>query len=173
MVDLAVGRENTPEEAKAPPVLTAEEFRERVAALQAAMNLVPGSVQGDSDLCPLTHRFAEGVYVREIFIPAGTLIVGKIHKHTHPNFLMKGLVTVITEEGGMETLQAPKTMISPAGCKRVVFAHEDTVWVTVHVTSETDLEKIEDYVIAKDYEAFEAFKLANETPKFRLLDGGV
>ena len=72
-------------------------------------------VIGDSDNCPLTHKFAPGVYVREIFIPAGMCVVGKIHKHAHPNFLLKGKVIVITEQGGRELLEAPLSMISPAG----------------------------------------------------------
>jgi quercetin dioxygenase-like cupin family protein len=98
----------------------------------------------------LKHNFAEGVYVREIFIPKGSLIVGKIHKHSHPNFLMKGEVSVLTEEGP-KRLKAPLSMISPAGTKRVVYAHEDTVWITVHVTKKTNLKKIEKDIIAKTY----------------------
>lgn len=43
-------------------------------------------------------------------------------------------------------------MISAPGTKRAVIALEDTTWITVHVTNETDLEKIEDYVIAKTYD---------------------
>jgi len=117
---------------------------------------LPNVVFGDSELCPLKHSFAPGVYVREIFIPKGVLIVGKIHKHDHPNFLLQGKVLVITEEG-KRILTAPMSMISKAGTKRIVVALEDTVWTTVHVTNETDLEKIEDHVIAKTYEDLDNF----------------
>ena len=112
-----------------------------------------GAVFGDSDLCPLTHSFAPEMYIREIQIPAGVLIVGKIHRHTHPNFLMSGRVSVFTEEGGIQHLSAPCYMISPAGTKRVVYAHEDTSWVTVHNNPEntTDLEVLENHVIATDF----------------------
>lgn len=106
--------------------------------------------------CPLKHFFAPHAYGREIFIPKDTIIVGKIHKHSHLNMLMKGKVSVLTEEGE-KLLEAPLTMVSPAGTKRVVYAHEDTVWVTVHLTDETDLEKIEEEVIAKSYEEFQTF----------------
>lgn len=108
---------------------------------------------GDSENCPLNHRFCGNTYVREIFIPKGTLLVGKIHRHEHPNFLMKGEVSVVTEYGGVERLKAPLSMISKPGTKRVVFAHEDVVWVTIHeVGDERDLEKIENIVITKTYD---------------------
>lgn len=123
---------------------------------------------GDTDNCPLKHSFAPGVYVREIFIPKGTVVVGKIHKHAHPNFLMKGKVIVITESGGKETLEAPLSMISEAGTKRVVLALEDTVWITIHATQEVELDKIEDFVIAKNYEEYEKFKLADKALKLEV-----
>lgn len=123
-----------------------------ILALEDALSHVPGAVRGDSDLFPLKHSFAEGVYVREIFILKGSVLTGKIHRHAHPNFLMSGEVIVFTENKGREHLKAPLSMISEAGTKRAILALEDTVWITVHVTPETDLEKIEDYVIAKSYD---------------------
>ncbi len=90
------------------------------------------------------------MYVREIFAPAGKLIVTKIHKKAHPYFVLKGKVSVLTEDGPV-LIEAPYYGITPAGTKRVCFIHEDTLWVTVHVTEHTDLEKIEEDVIAKDF----------------------
>lgn len=129
-----------------------EEFRKKIFCLEETMAKIPGATFGDSPEMPLKHSFAEGVYVREIFIPKGHILTGKIHKHSHPNFLMSGEVIVVTEERGREHLKAPLSMISAPGTKRAVIALEDTVWITVHVTNETDLEKIEDYVIAKTYD---------------------
>jgi len=126
--------------------------REDILSFEQKMATLPNVKYGDMDECPLTHSFAEGVYVREIFIPKGMLIVGKIHKHSHPNFLLSGEVIVATEDGGLQHLKAPMNIISKAGTKRVVYAKEDTRWVTVHVTKETDLDKIEEYVIAETYE---------------------
>ncbi len=127
-------------------------FRKQIFELESVMSKIPGATFGDSPEMPLKHSFAEGVYVREIFIPKGHILTGKIHKHSHPNFLMKGEVVVVTEERGREHLKAPLSMISKPGTKRAIIALEDTVWITVHVTNETDLEKIEDYVIAKTYD---------------------
>jgi hypothetical protein len=48
-------------------------------------------------------------------------------------------------------VKAPYSGITMAGTKRIIYTHEDTVWITVHVTKETDLVKIEEQVIAKTY----------------------
>ena len=106
------------------------------------------------DVCPITHHFAPGLYAREIFIPAGTVIIGKIHRHAHVNTISSGRVVVATEFG-TEEFKAPHTFVSQPGTKRAVVALDDTVWTTYHPTEETDLEKIEAYVIAPTYEALE------------------
>ena len=128
---------------------------------------------GDGSLvsaeCPLQHSFIDGVYVRTIFIPAGTRIIGKIHKHSHANILSQGKVRVFTEGAGAEEIEGPRTMVSPAGCKRVVDALTDVVWTTVHATGETDLDKIEDFVIAKTYDDLHDFRLENAMNETRVL----
>jgi quercetin dioxygenase-like cupin family protein len=132
------------------------EIREKICLVEDLMrqSKSAGEMVDTVDSYPLKHTFTDGVYVREMTIPAGHLVVGKIHKHNHLNFISKGRVTVITEKGGVEELVAPVTLISPAGVKRLLFTHEDTVWTVVHVTTETDVEKIEDLVIAKNYPEF-------------------
>lgn len=128
-------------------------MRSRLYGLQEAVGELP-EVE-----CPLQHIFAPGAYARTMLIPAGTVVVGKIHKHQHLNILSKGMVSVLTESGGTERLEGPLTMVSPAGTKRAVYAHTDAVWTTIHLTDETDLAKIEDHVIAKTYEDYEQFLL--------------
>lgn len=115
----------------------------------------PGNM-GDS--CPVKHHFAPGLYAREIFIPAGHVVVGKIHRHAHVNTISKGRVVVATEFGTHE-LVAPVTFVSQPGTKRAVVAQEDTIWTTYHPTNETDLEKIEEHVIAPSFEAYEQGRL--------------
>jgi quercetin dioxygenase-like cupin family protein len=96
-----------------------------------------------------THHFAEGLYGRELFIPAGAVLTGKIHKGQHLNFLMQGDITVWTEQG-MKRLQAPAVIVSEPGTKRVGYAHADTIWVTVHASHETDLDKLEEELIVPE-----------------------
>lgn len=133
------------------------ESRNKILDFEKILSSHPNAVFGDNKSLPLKHSFADGIYVREIFIPKGTVLTGKIHKHSHPNFLMSGEVDVFTESEGLVRLKAPMSIISKAGTKRVVYAIENSVWVTVHVTNETDLEKIEDHVIAKDFNELAIF----------------
>lgn len=101
-----------------------------------------------------THHFAEGLYGREILIPAGVVLTGKIHRHAHLNFLMQGDITVWTEQG-MKRMQAPQVIVSQPGCKRVGYAHTDTIWVTVHASQETDLPALEAELIEPETPAIE------------------
>lgn len=105
---------------------------------------------------PLTHRFADGVYAREMLIPAGHVIVGKIHKYGHLNVISSGAVSVLTEFG-VEVLCGPTTFISKPGTKRVVYAHEDTVWTTFHGTDHTDPDMVENDIICKTFAEFDNF----------------
>lgn len=132
--------------------------RSSIVDFENMLSSVDGAFFGDSDICPLKHSFSDGIYVREIFIPAGTILVGKIHKHEHPNFLMSGTVDVVTEYGS-ERIEAPKSMISKSGTKRVVHAITDTVWITVHVNKDNtrDLNKLEEKIIAKSYDEYDKF----------------
>lgn len=131
------------------------EVREKILGLEQAMK---GYLAETGDCAPdlrLTHHFAPGAYGREMILPKGSLVVGKIHKHAHLNFVMKGRVTVGTEEG-VRTIVAPAVFVSQPGTKRVVYAHDETVWVTVHVTTSTNLEEIEEQVIAKTFVEYDA-----------------
>ena len=101
--------------------------------------------------CPVKHHFAPGIYAREIIMPAGAVIIGKIHKYAHMNIISKGCVT-FTDETGTRTVQAPYTFRSNAGSKKALFIHQETVWTTIHPTDETDVEKIEAEVVTENVE---------------------
>lgn len=133
--------------------LSQAEFREQIMIAQERMPL-----KGDAldKACPLKHSFGDGVYVREIFNPKGMLLITKIHKIAHPFFLLKGDMSILTEEG-VKRIKAPYHGITPAGTKRIIYAHEDIVFVTVHVTNKTDPKEIEEDIIAKDFTELDAF----------------
>lgn len=127
--------------------------RKIIMALEESMRTMPSAMTE----CTLRHFFAPGCYGREMTIPKGVLVVGKIHKHAHLNIISKGRVRVMTEAGPM-VIEAPHTFVSEVGTKRAVLAEEETIWTTIHVTSETDLAKIEDEVIAKSYDELKALE---------------
>lgn len=105
---------------------------------------------------PLTHRFTRGLYAREIFMPAGTLLTSKVHKTEHPYVILTGRVSVfiIDDNGGerVEHLAAPHVGVTQPGTRRVLYIHEDCRWVTFHPLKrgerdESDLGRIEGRII--------------------------
>lgn len=101
---------------------------------------------------PVTHRFVPGMYCREIFMKAGTLIVSKIHLTEHIYVVTKGRVSVYIPDVGVQEISAPYTGITKPGTRRVLCIHEDTTWLTFHPTvegetCEADLGKIEARII--------------------------
>ncbi len=121
---------------------TAPTLREKVFQLEALMLEEP-----QVDL-PVKHHFSQGVYGRELFIPAGTILTGKIHKYPQLNILSQGEMSVLTEDG-VKRVQAPFHVVSPAGTKRIAYAHTDCTWTTIHGTELNEVEEIEKYFIAQ------------------------
>lgn len=97
---------------------------------------------------PLTHAFAPGVYFREIFMPAGTFVIGHAHKTEHFNVVLTGRASVLCDGNVME-IKAPFVFVSKAGVRKMLHIHEDMRWATIHPTDETDLEKLEHLLIEK------------------------
>ncbi len=80
------------------------------------------------------HHFSYGIYARELFIPKGVMLTGKIVR-----------------------IKAPFTIISKAGTKRIAIAHDNCIWITIHGTHETNLDKIEEYFIAQNEKEYLEF----------------
>lgn len=123
----------------------------QIERLEAAMRAT-----GECIDLHVVHHFSKGVYARELHIPAGTTLTGKVHKFTNLNILSKGEISVSTESG-IERVSAPYTVVSPPGTKRVAFAHTDCIWTTIHGTDETDLEKIEAEFVTDSHKSYLEF----------------
>lgn len=91
---------------------------------------------------PLVHRFTPWLYAREITMPAGTLLTSRIHNTEHPFVISKGDISVWTKQTGIVRYKAPYTGITTPGTRRLLYAHEDTVWTTFHVTDKVNPEEI-------------------------------
>ena len=110
--------------------------REEIERLQREMTEMPqAELQTE-------HYFHGGMYCRKLIRPAGTLIVGKVHKKEHFFLCAKGEIIAWTERG-MITLQAGDIVESRPGTKRVTLAVTDAIGITVHKTDKTDLDEIE------------------------------
>ena len=125
-------------------------MRDKIVAIEEEMKKLP-----QLDI-PVRHFFSPGIYAREIFVPAGALITGVIHKYPQINILSKGIIHVSVDDRILE-LEASHTIVSPAGVKRIAFAMTDVVWTTIVHTFLTDVGEIEKEFFAysvKEYEDF-------------------
>lgn len=130
-------------------------LRKLIVTLEAKIKANPDSL--GKDPFPLTHSFAEGLYIREIRIPKGYFVVGNLHKDNYFNCILSGDMSVLTEEG-VKRVTGPCWNVAPAGTKRFGYSHEDTVWVTAHPNPENirDIEKLESQIHAESYEEIAA-----------------
>ena len=132
--------------------------REQVERLQAEMVTMP-----QAELVT-EHQFSPGMYMRKLFRPAGTLIVGKVHKEPHFFLCAKGEIIAWTESG-MKRLQAGDVIESKPGTKRVTLAVTDAIGITIHRTDKTDLDEIEAELIEPDLTAL--FDARNDIKKIK------
>lgn len=112
------------------------QMHSKIDEMEAAMALQPPVD------CPVTHRFAPGLYIREIFIPEGTLLTSAIHKTEHPFVVAMGRIAVISENEGRVIYHAPHVGVTLPGTRRALYAETDVVWVTIHKTDKTDIDEI-------------------------------
>lgn len=117
--------------------------RDQIDRLQAEMVKMP-QLELQTE-----HFFVPGMYCRRVYRPAGTLIVGKVHKHPHFFLCAKGEIIAWTESG-MRKLQAGDVVECQPGTKRVTLATQDSIGVTIHKTEKTDLDDIETELVEPD-----------------------
>lgn len=121
---------------------------------------------------PVEHYFSHGIYARQIFIPKDTVVVGELHKYPQLNVLLAGDISVMIGDH-IERIKPPFVVCSPAGTKRIAYAHEDTWWLTIHATEDKNVGRIEKHFIAKteqEYLDFIEQELKIERKQQELLD---
>lgn len=92
--------------------------------------------------CKEKHYFGPGLYVREVTMPAGAVIVGKPHKTEHLCVMLQGHMRVKNEGGEVVELKAPATFVGKPG-RKVAYIIETVVFQNIFATEETDIEKLE------------------------------
>ena len=88
------------------------------------------------------HHFSDGMYARELFIPAGTVVVGALHKSQHLYMVVKGKCKVSSQYETVK-IEAPYIGETIPGTKRVIYAETDCVWIGFFPTQLTDIDEIE------------------------------
>ena len=104
--------------------------------------------------CPVEHYQVDGVYVRSMFIPAGTILTGKIHNFENIAILAQGTIRV---SNGTDSyvLTAPHIMVDKPGVKRIGYAETDVTFITVHKTANTEIDDIEKELVSDTFEEYE------------------
>lgn len=106
------------------------------------------------------HYFSDGVYTRETFVPAGSMLTGYRHKQRTVSMLVKGTISVIgVDELGYATdygvLEAPMIFVTEAGIKKIGFAHEDVLFINSFAVpqefcTEEKILELEDFIFEKE-----------------------
>ena len=141
--------------------------REKILKLEKSMiNIADGiNVEGDgkhvvteSKIAPIKHTFADGIYVRQMDMKQGGVVVGAIHKHLHVWFLLTGHVTIATEDT-TEDYIAPCYVVSTPGVKRVILANENSIFVNIHKnpSNTKNLDVLEKEIVALNYKEYEEY----------------
>lgn len=139
--------------------------REQIEKLQMEMaNMPKDQLQLAADAMQTEHYFHGGMYARKLTRPAGTLIVGKVHKQDHYFLCAKGEIIAWSEKG-MTHLYAGDIIESKPGTKRVTLAVTDAIGITFHKTDKTDLDEIEKEMIESD-----EFALFDSSNKLKTLE---
>mgnify|MGYP003132459576 CR=1 FL=1 len=94
---------------------------------------------------PITNNFTDGLYMRQMKMMAGSIVVSAIHHTNHFWFLLSGKVIVEDENETIEHI-APCWSYSLKGTKRLIKCVEDCVWINViaNPTDTRDMKEIED-----------------------------
>lgn len=129
------------------PDKTPAAIRAQIRALTSSLLGLPATEQREFGV---QHTLIDGVYTRTLHVPKGSLLIGKIHLKECVNIVAKGDISILTETG-MGRFQAGHIAVSKPGIQKVGFAHEDTVFINVFRTDETDIEKIEAQVATTEY----------------------
>ena len=114
------------------------------------------------------HLFVAGLYCRHMFIPAGTIIVGKEHKTDHFLIGCSGTLLVIGQ-GDDYYLQPGDVIPSSEGTKRLVMALTDVVALNIHRTDRQSTDGLEEELMARDPTAL--FDVNNQPKSEALLCG--
>jgi hypothetical protein len=96
--------------------------------------------------CQTKHYFGPSIYIREVTMPAGSVVIGKPHRKEHMCVMLQGRMIIVDAEGKQKELVAPMTFVGGAG-RKVAYILETTVFQNILATDETDIEVLENMLV--------------------------
>lgn len=107
-----------------------------------------GGIVDCENIIPVTHEFADQIYLRKMVMQKNQIVVGAEHKHEHVWFLLTGKVLI---KEGEETIvhEAPCYTISKPGAKRTIIALEESIFMNVHKNPDNikDIKELENQIV--------------------------
>jgi hypothetical protein len=93
---------------------------------------------------PTNHLFPNGLYVREVFMKKGDLILTRVHMVEHAFFIPSGVALVWNDDDGWVEMRGYHSGITKPGTRRMILILEDMLFATVHPNpnNERDPERI-------------------------------
>ena len=141
---------------------TVTTLEQNLISIADGENIITGTkekpIVSESEKIPIKQYFMEGVYIREMTMYEGMVVIGAIHKDLHMCFLLKGHLTVADEKGTKE-YKAPCKIIATPGIKRVLYAHEDSIWYNTHKnpSNTEDVKQLEKELVCINYKEYEEY----------------
>ena len=104
---------------------------------------------------PIKHSFADQIYIRQMNMSAGQIVIGAIHNHLHVWFLLTGKVCIIEDDEVVEHI-APCYTISKPGAQRIIYAQENSIFVNIHKNPENikNIKELEKEIVSLTQEEF-------------------
>jgi hypothetical protein len=96
--------------------------------------------------CSEKHYFGPSLYIKEVTMPAGSVIVGKPHKVEHMCVMLQGKMVLVADDGSRKEVCAPMTFVGTPG-RKVAYILETTVFQNIYATEETDVKKLENMFV--------------------------
>lgn len=98
----------------------------------------------------VTHHFvADEVYLKRSVIRAGAVLAKHTHDYDHASALVRGTVRLVVD-GVAREVTGPKMLLIEAGKAHSITSVTPVIWHCIHITDETDPERIDDALVSRD-----------------------
>lgn len=103
------------------------------------------------------HMHAEGLYIRKTkTLPAGLIIVTKVHKQQNVAISLKGTVTCFDQNGKRTVIGPGELFVTEPGTQRAIYCHDEVEWATIHAANTDNVEELESMIFCNNFTEFDA-----------------
>lgn len=92
------------------------------------------------------HHFAKGIYAKESFIPADSMVMQHNHTYDHISILAVGSVELVVDDV-KTVIHGPACLTIEAKKHHGIKALTDTVWYCIHASNCTNEDEVDNTII--------------------------